>query len=462
MKASQIEPGMQVYYQQGRGKKLRAEVINQDRDNPARVKLQDLSQHGAKKRKPFWRLASKLTAACVAAIAVLLLPALAFAQAASTPPAPTGSLGAQLLALAVQYLVPALGLFLSAALTVVLTFGAGWLRQKASQEGANTNKAQAEQVGARAIDMMTQIVRNLWAVEREPLEAASATGHLSPEDKKRLADLAVTSFKASISDALKAQLQGVLGINDAGLAHFAAGLREIAVSNVKVQAQAEDTHLASLAHIEIQHGTSMDKLIDESDRPAPTPAPTSVPAPAAPAPASPASVTVNVAKVLALVALGLGLLVSSPARAQVTYAVGPTIPILTLEPGQTHPVQVAPGVGLQLDLSLQQLTKAIGGKSWDLASLDGMVFGSIINSGGPQQMGALSAALAVCTMSSLVCIGAGKHIVESQGGILAGKDGWFGVLAFTFAIALAPEAPPVGITKGAVGLPRAATLYLGQ
>ena len=93
MKASQIEPGMQVYYQQGRGKKLRAEVINQDRDNPARVKLQDLSQHGAKKRKPFWRLASKLTAACVAAIAVLLLPALAFAQAASTPPAPTGSLG---------------------------------------------------------------------------------------------------------------------------------------------------------------------------------------------------------------------------------------------------------------------------------------------------------------------------------------------------------------------------------
>ena len=300
MKASQIEPGMQVYYQQGRGKKLRAEVINQDRDNPARVKLQDLSQHGAKKRKPFWRLASKLTAACVAAIAVLLLPALAFAQAASTPPAPTGSLGAQLLALAVQYLVPALGLFLSAALTVVLTFGAGWLRQKASQEGANTNKAQAEQVGARAIDMMTQIVRNLWAVEREPLEAASATGHLSPEDKKRLADLAVTSFKASISDALKAQLQGVLGINDAGLAHFAAGLREIAVSNVKVQAQAEDTHLASLAHIEIQHGTSMDKLIDESDRPAPTPAPTSVPAPAAPAPASPASVTVNVAKVGAL------------------------------------------------------------------------------------------------------------------------------------------------------------------
>ena len=391
MKASQIEPGMQVYYQQGRGKKLRAEVINQDRDNPARVKLQDLSQHGAKKRKPFWRLASKLTAACVAAIAVLLLPALAFAQgpAVLDPGSDPMAFVNQILAAAHAHnwllAVPLAALL---AIFGLRTFGARVL---------NVQWFASDQGGACMA-------------------------------------LAAAVAEAVIAAAL---LPGPHALAATVIWIVTTLIRNKALY-VIVQKAVAGTRFASwLAMI-----------------PAPAPDPA--------APVVPGGTIPPAAKAGLILVLALGLLVSSPARAQVTYAVGPTIPILTLEPGQTHPVQVAPGVGLQLDLSLQQLTKAIGGKSWDLASLDGMVFGSIINSGGPQQMGALSAALAVCTMSSLVCIGAGKHIVESQGGILAGKDGWFGVLAFTFAIALAPEAPPVGITKGAVGLPRAATLYLGQ
>ena len=370
MRAEKVKKGMQVFYNHGRGKRLLAKVMRID---GSRVKLKDLAHRGPP-RPDFWRLASKLTAACVAAIAVLLLPALALAQGPVVldPGSDPMQFINQILAAAHahNYL---LAVPLAALLVIfgLRTFGAKVL---------NVQWFASDQGGA-CMALAAAVAEAVIAAALLPGPHALAA---------TVVWVATTLFR---NHALYKLLQkAVAGTRFAGW----------------------------LAMI--------------------------------PAPAAKAGI---------ILVLALGLLVSSPARAQVTYAVGPTIPVLTLEPGQTHPVQVAPGVGLQLDLSLQQLTRAIGGKSWDLASLDGMVFGSVLNSGGPQQMGALSAALAVCTMSSLVCIGAGKHIVESQGGILAGKDGWFGVLAFTFAIALAPEAPPTGVANGAAGLPRAGTLYLG-
>jgi hypothetical protein len=145
-----------------------------------------------------------------------------------------------------------------------------------------------------------------------------------------------------------------------------------------------------------------------------------------------------------------------------TYSVGPSIPFLEWDVGNAHPISVAPGVGVQLSLSLEQLQLAIGGKAWDMLSLDLMVFGSLITNQDGQQMGALSAAAALCTMSSLVCIGGGKHIIETQGGILPGQEGWFMLLSFSFNIALAPQSPPLGIAQGAAGLERANTIYLGR
>ena len=152
------------------------------------------------------------------------------------------------------------------------------------------------------------------------------------------------------------------------------------------------------------------------------------------------------------------LLWSVPAAAQVTYAVGPTIPFLEFQPGIAHPVSVAPGAGVQLSLSLEQLQLAIGGKSWDMLSLDFMAFGSLVTGDNGSQFGALSAASALCTMSSLICLGGGKHVIESIG-IPDGKTGWFFLLSFSINFGIAPQAPPMGVAQGAAGLPRANTIY---
>ena len=145
----------------------------------------------------------------------------------------------------------------------------------------------------------------------------------------------------------------------------------------------------------------------------------------------------------------------------VTYNVGPSIPFLEYDPGATHPVSVLPGVGVQLSISMEQFQKAIGGKSWDMLDLQLMAFGSLVSKNGTnQQFGALSLAVAACTMNSLVCIGGGKHLLEIDG-TPAAKDGWFLLLNLSLNIALTPKAPPLGIAEGAAGLERGNTVYMG-
>jgi hypothetical protein len=63
-------------------------------------------------------------------------------------------------------------------------------------------------------------------------------------------------------------------------------------------------------------------------------------------------------------------------------------------------------------------------------------------------------------MSSLVCVGGGKHLVETDGGVVAGRAGWFMVLAFSFNFAGSPASPPMGVLDGPAGMLRGNTLYL--
>ena len=188
--------------------------------------------------------------------------------------------------------------------------------------------------------------------------------------------------------------------------------------------------------------------------------PTDAPAPEQAKPASPPSALVPPAVAL-LVLLG-SLLAPAPAQAQITWAAGPSVPLMLVEPGASHPVSIIPGAGLQLSFSDRRLTRAIGGKSWDMLDVTALAFGSLVKADSGAQFGQLSGALALCTMSSLVCIGGGKHLLTNDG-VEPGRTGWFLVFALSFNLAIAPQSPPVGLPSsvGASGLVRANHLYLG-
>lgn len=159
---------------------------------------------------------------------------------------------------------------------------------------------------------------------------------------------------------------------------------------------------------------------------------------------------------VAVLALGLALH-SAPARAQVLVSSGPTLPLMEVRPGNPHPIQLAPGAGYQLSLTLPQFQRAIMGKAWDLLDVNLMAFGTAVSSSSGATFGALSAAVGLCTLSSLLCLGGG-HDVATAGGA---KPGWFGLFAFSFNIDTAPSAPPAGVKEGAQGLVRGNTLFLG-
>lgn len=161
---------------------------------------------------------------------------------------------------------------------------------------------------------------------------------------------------------------------------------------------------------------------------------------------------------LLVLALGIGLLAPAPARAEsVLVSSGPTLPLMEVRPGNPHPVSLAAGAGYQLGFTLPSLQRAFLGKGWDLLDLNLMAFGSALSSSSGSTFGVLSAAVGVCTLSSLVCIGGGHDLVTG-GGM---SSGWFGLFALSINLDTAPTSPPTGIAKGAHGLVRGNTLYLG-
>lgn len=162
-------------------------------------------------------------------------------------------------------------------------------------------------------------------------------------------------------------------------------------------------------------------------------------------------------KSLAIALCCLGLLGASSARAEVLVSSGPTLPLMEVRPGNPHPVSLAAGAGYQLSLTLPALQKAIGGKAWDLLDLNGMVFGSSVSSSSGQTFGALSAALGLCTLSSLLCVGGGHDVAVAPGM----PSGWFGLFAFSFNLGTVPKAPANAPAGSPAWMPRGNTLYLG-
>lgn len=185
--------------------------------------------------KSMWNVTVALFA-LAAVFAVLLVDSLAYGQAAVEPVATSApTLGAVLL----QYLlIPVLS-----ALALILTGAAGafavYLKNKAAEAGTDTKARVAEVVGSKAMSLMANIVKGLWTEMREKMEAASADGELSADEKEKLKSEAIARFLAVASDALKSELFSGLGLAPSALPTFAAGLVETSVGGLKTIA-AED------------------------------------------------------------------------------------------------------------------------------------------------------------------------------------------------------------------------------
>jgi hypothetical protein len=184
-------------------------------------------------------------------LALLALEGVAFAQVTTTTTTPaaatTGGLAIQ------ELLVPISGA-LVAALIAVLGFVAMWLKNKSAQENTSAAGKIAEATGAKALAVMITVVRGLYASMREPMENSAKDGELTSEEKKQLRDAAVAAFQSSISDALKQAMIKDLGVSEAGVATYAAGITEVAVDRVKIERADHDRTHAVLGQMVAEAG----------------------------------------------------------------------------------------------------------------------------------------------------------------------------------------------------------------
>ena len=366
-------------------------------------------------------------------------------------------LGSQVGSIAVSQLMVPITYALSAMLLALMAFAAAWLRNKAGQAGASKNAALVESVGAKALDIMRSIVQGLQTSMREPMQTVANSGTLTLEQRKQLADAAVAAFQASLSDALKAQLGSVLGVAPDGIAHYAAGLREQALGQVKVAAAVEDAKLAALDHEESHHSAEAERLIAASK-----PAPAAIALPGfvgeAPKAAKPAAsdIASAVKTALVLLCLALGMLWSSTAGAQVTLDYGPSAGFMLVTSTATSPTTVAPKAGYQVSISEQHLNLAILGRSYDVLS-------TLLPGAGESSkvFGALALGGMLCSMNGLFCGGMVKDVIDTNGGLLAMRAGWMPAFSLCINFGLAPAAPPTGVETGARGLVRGNTLWFG-
>lgn len=165
-------------------------------------------------------------------------------------------------------------------------------------------------------------------------------------------------------------------------------------------------------------------------------------------PASPNSSIANVVKM----AVVLFLLGSSQGYAQ-TFSAGLSVPLLEFQPGATHPVQFAPGVGVEASLGL--FPETIVGMEADLLDISGVLFASA--------PGSMQAAITVGTMNDLICVGAAVPLyTNTGGGAFQGQGHVFPVLGgnVPFDLGKAPAPDATGASAGAKPR-RFGTLYLG-
>lgn len=160
-------------------------------------------------------------------------------------------------------------------------------------------------------------------------------------------------------------------------------------------------------------------------------------------------------KAFVLPLLAAAFLTATPANAQVLVSSGPTLPLMELRPGNPHPVSLAAGAGYQLSFTTPALQQAIAGKAWDLLDVSLLAFGSAVSGSSGSTFGALSVAVGVCTLSSLLCIGGGHDVVTAPGF----KSDWFGLFALSVNFEFGPTTPPEGTSPAVMGLPRANTVH---
>ena len=169
---------------------------------------------------------------------------------------------------------------------------------------------------------------------------------------------------------------------------------------------------------------------------------------------------------LAVMLLLLVTLIAPAARAQspagFQWSAGPTVPLLVYDQGSADPLSIAPGAGLQVSLTHSILQRELGGRSWDLLDATLMLFGTRVSPAGGPEFGELSAAAGVCTLSSLVCLVGGYHLLGPTGAV---KPVPFAGLALSFNVAFGPPPAPAPTIRSALPVPapppRGNTLYLG-
>jgi hypothetical protein len=100
------------------------------------------------------------------------------------------------------------------------------------------------------------------------------------------------------------------------------------------------------------------------------------------------------------------------------FKIGPSCSLMEYKPNADHPVQLAPGLGVQGGLVL---------KNW---TIDGAVYGSVLNL-GPNTVGTLSTALFGCYTPLGICLGPAVDIRTSDGRGVLGNFLWkenFGIV----------------------------------
>lgn len=320
----------------------------------------------------------------------------------------SSQLGRALVQAAAQPLITLLEALGVAAAGIVVA----WLKQR-----QGSSKAAA--FGLNLFNVAQDAVHYVDVTMKADILAAAQDGEITPDEARKLNAEAVATATKWLGEKFPAQAEALVGVAAPMVSQWLSGVVE------RAHATRQNTANASI--------------------------PTIVVPPAVPA---------AVKAMLALIVLALGVL-STQAQAQaLSYQVGPTIPFLSYEPGNPHPVSIAPGAGVQVSVTSEWFQRDIGGKRWDLLDLEGMAFGSVVSSDGGAQFGQLSVALGVCTMSSLFCVIGGKHVL-STGGAFA-SSGWFLGLSFgvNFALSPSPEQRAASLKAGPPQPERANTITL--
>lgn len=137
--------------------------------------------------------------------------------------------------------------------------------------------------------------------------------------------------------------------------------------------------------------------------------------------------------VLAFVAF-VSLIVATPkANAQV-ITTGPSASLLELRPGLANPVEIAPGVGYQLNVAFAP--EIIAGQTAYLIQASVVALGTALSIPNAGTSGALSAGLLACTLN-IACLGGGVNLAGTNGGVLSGftwKNNAFLLLSLNFPL----------------------------